>query len=95
MIAALPHGTEGHGDAHLVPDRHDARPAGVRTPSGAAGRIPGHPGSTGSPGFGMLDEMGPSRNEILSAAALVGVLVLLMLVLVVWAVPPGGAPALQ
>jgi hypothetical protein len=43
----------------------------------------------------MLAAMGPSRNEILSAAALVGVLVLLMLVLVVWAIPPGGAPALQ
>jgi hypothetical protein len=43
----------------------------------------------------MLTPMSPTRNEILSALALVGVLVLLMLVLVVWAVPPGGPPALQ
>jgi hypothetical protein len=39
--------------------------------------------------------MGPTRSNILGAAALVGVLVLLMLVLVIWAIPPGGPPALQ
>jgi len=39
--------------------------------------------------------MGPTRTEILGALALVGALVFLMLVLVVWAIPPGGAPALQ
>jgi hypothetical protein len=43
----------------------------------------------------MLARMGPSRSEIIGAAALVGVLVLLMLVLVIWAIPPGGPPALQ
>jgi hypothetical protein len=46
-------------------------------------------------GLGMLAGMGPTRTEILSALALVGVLVFLMLVLVVWAIPPGGPPALQ
>lgn len=49
----------------------------------------------GRAGLAMLAVMGPSRNEILGAAALVGVLVLLMLVLVWWAIPPGGPPALQ
>lgn len=44
---------------------------------------------------GMLTEMGPKRSDILGAIALVGVLVLLMLVLVIWAIPPGGPPALQ
>jgi len=39
--------------------------------------------------------MGPTRSNLLGAAALVGVLVLLMLVLVFWAIPPGGPPALQ
>jgi hypothetical protein len=39
--------------------------------------------------------MGPTRGNILGAAALVGVLVFLMLVLVIWAIPPGGPPALQ
>ena len=55
------------------------------------------PGSAGRRcrGFGMLAPMGPTRTEILSALALVGVLVFLMLVLVVWAIPPGGPPALQ
>jgi hypothetical protein len=43
----------------------------------------------------MLTPMGPTRTEILSALALVGVLVFLMLVLVAWAIPPGGPPALQ
>ena len=39
--------------------------------------------------------MGPTRSNILGAAAFVGVLVFLMLVLVIWAIPPGGPPALQ
>jgi hypothetical protein len=39
--------------------------------------------------------MGPTRSNVLGAAVLVGVLVLLMLVLVIWAIPPGGPPALQ
>jgi hypothetical protein len=39
--------------------------------------------------------MGPTRSNILGAVALVGVLVFIMLVLVVWAIPPGGPPALQ
>jgi hypothetical protein len=43
----------------------------------------------------MLAGMGPTRTEILGALTLVGVLVLLMLVLVWWAIPPGGPPALQ
>ncbi len=39
--------------------------------------------------------MGPTRSNILGAAALVGVLVFILLVLVIWAIPPGGPPALQ
>ncbi len=46
-------------------------------------------------GVGYPAAMGPTRSELLGAAALVGTLVFLMLVLVVWAVPPGGPPALQ
>jgi hypothetical protein len=51
--------------------------------------------ATGLASLGMLAVMGPTRTEILSALTLVGVLVLLMLVLVWWAIPPGGPPALQ
>ncbi len=32
---------------------------------------------------------------MIGAAALFGLLVFLMLVLVIWAIPPGGPPALQ
>jgi len=39
--------------------------------------------------------MGPTRSNFLGAALLVGVLLFLMLVLVIWAIPPGGPPALQ
>jgi hypothetical protein len=39
--------------------------------------------------------MGPTRSNILGATLLVGVLVFLMLVLVIWAIPPGGPPVLQ
>jgi hypothetical protein len=65
-----------------------------RSPCGHGSTI-GRGMPRGLPGLGILTGMGPSRSEILGAAALVGVLVLLMLVLVWWAIPPGGPPALQ
>ncbi len=71
-------------NAHHVITR--SRPPTAALPA-SAGR--------GDRGFGMLAVMGPTRTEILSALALVGVLVFLLLVLVVWAIPPGGPPALQ
>ena len=80
-----------HPTGELRPRRHNAIRGSRNPPAGR--RL--WPGGRALRGFGMLATMGPTRTEILSALALVGVLVFLMLVLVVWAIPPGGPPALQ
>lgn len=89
-MAAWHHGERAAGPRRVralraeAPHDRRARPAPDTRPPGRE-----------RAGLGMLALMGPTRTEILGALSLVGVLVLLMLVLVWWAIPPGGPPALQ